>query len=193
VRSRVENLSVHAPHMTIPALKEALAQAFADTYGASERVSIADVLAPVQVDELTQKYRSWEWTYGKTPRFDVQMETRFAWGGVELMLSLRHGTVEHATCFTDAMDADLGQRVAGLLVGSVYEPPHCRSALQTATSPKIVTSLLGWLHRSCNSQTTKPAVRKCLRAFCARWRTKLLPELVIDHQETLFLRQNKVL
>ena len=118
---------------------------------AHRNVCIADVLAPAQVDELTHKYRSWEWTYGKTPRFDVQMETRFAWGGVELMLSLRRGTVEHAICFTDAMDADLGHRVASLLVGSVYDQPHWRSALQTATSLKIVTSPPGWLYRSCNS------------------------------------------
>ncbi|HHX20874.1 MAG TPA: lipoate--protein ligase [Clostridiales bacterium] len=144
VRSRVENLSVHAPHMTIPALKEALAQAFADTYGASERVPIADVLAPTRVDELTQKYRSWEWTYGKTPRFDVQMETRFAWGGVELMLSLRRGTVEHATCFTDSMDADLGQRVASLLVGSVYEPAALSQRLADSDIPED-RDIAAWL------------------------------------------------
>ena len=48
------------------------------------------------------------------------LETRFPWGGIELLLSLSQGRVTQARCFTDANDPELAGRVAGLLAGSAF-------------------------------------------------------------------------
>jgi len=122
VRARVGNLRPLAPGMTIPTLKVALFEAFSAEYGKAEYGEIDEVLDSGQVHALTEKYRSWEWTYGKTPRFDVTLEARFPWGGVELMLRLKNGIVQEARCFTDANDPELADRVAPALLLCPFTP-----------------------------------------------------------------------
>ena len=74
----------------------------------------------LDISQLYPLYSSWEWNYGETPAFDVSLEKRFPWGGVELMLALDKGAVRTATAYTDAMDADLGQKIKSALEGAPY-------------------------------------------------------------------------
>ena len=120
VRARVGNLKELAPDITIEKLKAALFEAFREEYGPADLLAWEEKLNGDEVRELTAKYRDWDWTYGKTPRFDVTLETRFPWGGVELLLSLKNGIVQEARCFTDANDPELGDRVSHALTGSRF-------------------------------------------------------------------------
>ncbi|HSK69062.1 MAG TPA: lipoate--protein ligase [Candidatus Limnocylindria bacterium] len=122
VRARVGNLRELAPSVTIQGLKDALFDAFRKEYGPAQLTGLGEAAGEGAIRELTEKYRSWEWTYGATPRFDATLETRFAWGGVELLLSLAQGRVTQAQCFTDANDPDLGERVAAALAGAAFTP-----------------------------------------------------------------------
>ncbi len=122
VRARVGNLRPLAPRMTIPSLKSALFEAFSQEYGKAEYGEIDEALDLRQVHALTEKYRSWEWTYGRTPRFDVTLEARFPWGGVELLLRLQNGVVQEARCFTDANDPELSDRVGTALLLCPFTP-----------------------------------------------------------------------
>ena len=38
-----------------------------------------------------EKYASWEWRYGEAPKFDMEISTRFDWGGIDLGLKLEKG------------------------------------------------------------------------------------------------------
>ena len=143
VRARVANLCEFGAHIDVSSVREAVRTAFLAEYGAYELREVQS-LDPAKLGALYERNASWAWRMGAAPAFDVSFETRFAWGGVELMLSLRHGTVEHATCFTDAMDADLGQRVAGLLVGSVYEPAALAQRLVDSDIPED-RDIAAWL------------------------------------------------
>lgn len=143
VRSRVENLTAHAPDLTIKDMMAALADAFRDQYG-GEQVSIGEAVSEDTVSRLQSKYRSWDWTYGQTPRFDAQMETRFPWGGVELLLSLRRGTVDTATCYTDANDASLAGRVSEALQGSPYASGDLANRLAVSEQPED-RDIAAWL------------------------------------------------
>lgn len=145
VRARVGNLKERAPCITLPALKQALRTAFEQEYGAAQALDWREALPAGQVDVLTEKYRSWEWTYGKTPRFDITLETRFPWGGVELLLRLQQGVVREACCFTDANDPDLAGLVSAALEGVILEPAALRAALQHGT--REARQLGDWLGR----------------------------------------------
>ena len=120
VRARVGNLKELAPEITIEKLKAALFEAFREEYSPADLLAWEEKLNGDVVQELTAKYRDWDWTYGKTPRFDITLETRFPWGGVELLLSLKNGIVQEARCFTDANDPELGDRVSCALTGSRF-------------------------------------------------------------------------
>ena len=88
----------------------------ARSLGGAEELSADDLDA----SRLYPLYSSWAWNYGETPSFDVQMEKRFPWGEVQLLLKLEHGIVQGAAVYTDAMDADLAIRVQNALVGAEY-------------------------------------------------------------------------
>ncbi len=120
VRARVGNLKELAPGITIQALKEALNAAFIDEYGPSSLTPWQETLDERQVAELAEKYRAWDWTYGKTPRFEITLENRFPWGGVELLMSLKQGAVQEIHCYSDANDPDLAGRVEAALAGSLF-------------------------------------------------------------------------
>lgn len=144
VRARVCNLKDSAPAITIDLLKEAVKNAFIAQYGPSEPLAWEDALDPVQVSALREKYRSWEWTYGRTPRFDITLSTRFSWGQVELLLSLKDGRVSGAQCYTDAMDTELARRVGSLLTGCVLTPSALAGCFDSSTASEDV-ELAKWL------------------------------------------------
>ena len=117
VRARVTNLSQLRPGLTVEAVMAAVTEAAARALG-----SLTPYPMDAAVWESAAPYRARQasaaWRLGKTPQFDLQLTTRFAWGGVELLLTLGHGTVERAEVYTDALDVDLAQTVAARLTGA---------------------------------------------------------------------------
>lgn len=129
VRARVGNLKNYNPEITIEALKDALFKAFVKEYGEGERVAWQALLDEAQVRQFQERYRSWDWTYGKTPRFDLTLENRFAFGMVEVQLTLKAGKIESARCFSDANDPEFAGRVEQVLSGAELTPGALRARL----------------------------------------------------------------
>lgn len=118
VRARVCNLTEFDASLTISSMKALMEDAFRAKY---KDAQILDS-SMLDVSGIYPQYASWDWNYGQTPAFDVSLEHRFTWGGVELMMSLSHGTVSSASVYTDAMDADLATRIQDALIGAEYGP-----------------------------------------------------------------------
>ncbi len=120
VRSRVTNLKEHIPGLTLDSMKNALIESFSEEY------LTPDILKPSDLDEKIidtyyQRYSSWEWLYGKTPKFDINLDTRFVWGGIEMGLSLDQGKVTNCHVFSDAMDQAFIENIAPALIGCTFE------------------------------------------------------------------------
>ena len=131
VVSRVTNLSQKNPELTVERMKAALREAFEAEYGAAEHVS------PEQIDRtrlkaIREQYASWDWRFGTTPSFNVSYENRFSFGCFELLLNVQNGVVASATCFTDAMDATLPERIGRLLQGCAYSSTALYERLHAA-------------------------------------------------------------
>ncbi len=121
VRSRVVNLRELVPSLTVDDVRQAMRQAFIAEYG-GEGVPIDpdDLIKKSEFAPLYDKYQSRTWRIGKNPCFDIHFENRFPWGGVELGLVITGGVVQEASLYSDAMDADLFERMAKCLVGIEY-------------------------------------------------------------------------
>ncbi len=116
VRSRVCSLTEYAPDLTIASLKQLLETVFRAKVGGCDIIKSEDL----DISEIYPIYSSWGWNYGETPTFDVSMENRFAWGGVELMLNLKNGRVDNAVIYTDSMDENLSDKIRDAIVGAEY-------------------------------------------------------------------------
>ena len=119
VVSRVTNLGLQNPALTVESMKAALKEAFQEEYGAYEPHSW-DLIDQDALNAKRERYASWDWKFGTTPAFNVSFENRFPFGCMELLLNVQNGLVSSCACFTDAMDDTLATRVEGLLAGCVY-------------------------------------------------------------------------
>ena len=143
VRARVQNLHELNPALTVETMKDALIDGFIKTYG------IARVGQEIQLDEeklasLTQLYGSWEWRMGRTPAFDIILEQRFSWGGVEMQLSLSKGRIVDAKVYSDAMDEAFIERIAPVLLCSPFQSAEMAERIRALRHPQA-GELADWI------------------------------------------------
>ena len=108
VRARVANLSDRYPALTLPALREALKQAFSEEYARiAEPFPWEDRFNKEKREkmrELRDRFASWEWTFGRRIPFELEEQARFSWGEADLRLHIENGRIRDCKCYTDAMD-----------------------------------------------------------------------------------------
>jgi len=119
VRSRVINIAEVYPGMTTDQIKRSLADSFAATYGMSASSNFE--IIPEVMASLYEKYSSWGWCYGNSPLFDISLGKRFAWGEVEINLTLKLGIITDVRIFTDAMEVKLMDGLSMALPGCPYQ------------------------------------------------------------------------
>ena len=136
VRSRVCNLSEFTPAVTVEAMLAAIRRVFAESYG-----QVTDfVPTPEDVAAMVpyyEKQSSWQWRLGKTPAFDLELDTRFLWGGVQLLFTLKNSIVTHVDVFSDAMDAELSAEIQRRLTGCRFGSRYLYETLTGTGSPYL--------------------------------------------------------
>lgn len=128
VRARVGNLTDFQPGLTISAVRDALIAAFEEVYSQKAVQITAQEIDEARVAALTEKYRSWEWNFGKKLAFEVELSRRFDWGDIQLQMKLDSGRVEAVQVYSDAMDFVFMQ----ILPTVLYGVPFSAKALSDA-------------------------------------------------------------
>ena len=149
VQARVGNLSLFQPDITIETMKEALKASFQELYVEITDPPVIVSESTYDLQELYQKYSSWEWLYGKTPSFDIILETRFPWGGIELGLNLKNGLIGEAKIYSDAMNSHLIEQIALALIHQPFQVDQMVRVISPLESnpenEKIINDLVTWL------------------------------------------------
>lgn len=136
VRSRVCNLSEFREDLTVPVMISSLKQTFRKTYGDyTEWKPTHDQLAGIE--QYREKHASWDWRIGQTPQFDLELDCRFDWGGVQLLLTTNEGRIAALELYSDALDAELPQVVRGLLLGCRCSSKDMYDALRVLDNPQV--------------------------------------------------------
>lgn len=148
VQSRVINLAELNPEVTVAAMGQRMASSFAQVYGGEATVTSVDP-TDQGLAGLRDKYASWDWTYGQSPEFDMTLENRFSWGGIEIGFNLQKGVIQEATVYSDAMDEELIRRMSEVLQGIPLEKDALIRSLSSLADPgeraAQVGDLLNWL------------------------------------------------
>jgi len=143
IRSRVCNLTEFLPDLTVPAMLAALKEAYGKNYGAfTEWEPSGEVRKEIAAYE--EKHSSWEWRMDLTPQFDIELDTRFPWGGVQLLLTLQSGKIETVKLYSDTLDTAMPSLVEGLLVGTKYGSEPMAEALRFADHEQV-RDIAQWL------------------------------------------------
>ena len=150
VQSRVVNLSELNADATVENLRQALKESFQMEYGPYGPYCQSDGFSMVDkehLERLQARQRSWEWRFGQTPRFDVSLQCRFQWGGVEMELISRDGRVAEAKIFSDGMDAAVFPMLAEALLGRLFSPAVLAAALRSASDSVEAFDVAQWLEQ----------------------------------------------
>ena len=135
VQARVINLCEMRNDVEVQDVVDALIASYGDT-----PVQAAEVVDMANVQKAIDRRMSWDFLYGSTPPFDVQLEERLSCGEVQLHLSLEKGHIKTLKIYTDALDATLATRLEGALMGVQFEG----AALENATGA-INEDVAKWL------------------------------------------------
>ena len=130
VRSKVANLREYLPQFCdVLALKDALHRILA---GADTEVPM-DASKQEAIDRMAdEKFRTWDWIYGKSPEAQFRASQKFACGTVEVCWSVHHGLLEDVRFSGDFLGNLPAEGLAARLNGLRYEQNSISAALNGA-------------------------------------------------------------
>ncbi len=129
VRSRVCNLNEFRPELTVEQMKKVIPEAVKQIYGDFEPF-VFDERAKKELEIYFKKQSSEEWRMGCTPKFDVEIDERLSFGGIQLLLTQEGGRVVKAKIFTDANDSALPEKLERLLIGAPFKGEELAQLLE---------------------------------------------------------------
>lgn len=144
VRSRVVNLKALSPALTCDAMKGYMVQAFSEIYGVTPQALPFTDADNAEIIKLKTRYESEDWLYGKPMPFSCTLENHFSFGNLQLQLFVEGGIIRSLQVYTDAMDADLPQKLANVLTGC---PFRADAMTQAVTPMEFGTELGQFIHR----------------------------------------------
>lgn len=129
VRSRVANLREYLPEIAdIQAFSQRLEEILSCNYKDAEYKLSEDDLAHIQ--KLTdEKFATWEWNYGHSPKATLTHTARLACGTVEVHLTLKENRIASCRFGGDFLGNLPASEVEKALQGVVYEASAIRECL----------------------------------------------------------------
>ncbi len=134
VRSRTVNLKELRADLTVPMLKESLAEGFCRVYGCKAEPFEEDRLNRAEIVAGRLRFASRDWNLGTDRNFpftDV-LSRRFDWGEIELRFQVNHGIIQTVQVFTDAMEETLAPVLEAAWQGEAYDLKLLCALLETA-------------------------------------------------------------
>lgn len=131
VKSRVANLTEFCPAVTVADMKGKLIQAFGEVYSEKPYVLEASRLNQEEIEQLAERFASWEWKYGRKIPFSYEMSRRFPWGDIDIQVSVNQGVIEAVNVFSDAMEQAFIEEISEKLKDCAYEEKNMVRAIAT--------------------------------------------------------------
>ncbi|MEB6334023.1 lipoate--protein ligase [Staphylococcus pseudoxylosus] len=129
VRSRVANISEFLDEpIDIDEFKEIILKSiFGETQVEEYKLTDEDW---EKIEKLSnEKYRTWEWNYGRNPKYNFEREEKFEKGFVQIKLDVKKGRIEHAKIFGDFFGEGNITELENALEGTMHEFDSIEEAL----------------------------------------------------------------
>lgn len=66
------------------------------------------------------KLSSWDWLYGYTPQFTVNLEERFDWGIIDIYLRVENNIIQETRVFSDSLNCEYISELNRVLLKKKY-------------------------------------------------------------------------
>lgn len=119
VRSRIGNIREMLPEdMTLPEFWAYLKQELSGS-GIVEDVLTEEELAEAETLRR-EKYATWEWNFGRSPRFDLTNKCRYGGGTLEVGVSVQDGCITQIAFYGDFLGVSSLEELTAALVGCPF-------------------------------------------------------------------------
>jgi lipoate-protein ligase A len=128
IRSVVGNVRDWLPGMSIGELKQALLDGIFGADGVRSYELSAEEWA--QVAQIrAERYETWEWNIGRSPRFTIQKSERFPVGKIDARVDVERGRIKNIKFFGDFAGLKEVQGLEAHLIGVRYDRDELAAAL----------------------------------------------------------------
>ena len=131
VRSRVANISEFLKQpLSINEFRQLLLEGLYDESEAFESYHLTpeEWKAVHQLKE--EKYDTWDWNYGRSPKFNIQRSKRFPVGEIDLRIFVEKGHIKDLKIFGDFFGKEPVEKIEQLLTGGRYEKADISNLLE---------------------------------------------------------------
>ncbi len=121
IRNFVTNIHDLLPEeVDIYAFKMALLHAVFD--GATVQTYELTLSDWEQISQIAEtRYRTWEWNYGRSPKFNFQKNGRFSFGKIDVRINVHQGMIQAIKIFGDFAGSSPISELESLIVGTRYD------------------------------------------------------------------------
>lgn len=102
IRSRVTNIREHLEEdMTMEEFKQTLLTYLFEEFDSIPKYELTESNWEEIRKISRERYANWDWNYGKSPKFNVELSNRFAGGSVDIRLHIVKGIIQECKIFGD--------------------------------------------------------------------------------------------
>lgn len=132
VSSRVTNISNHLKTtLSIADFKEILMQHILESNKDSKLYTFSDYDIRGINDLAQNKYSTWEWNFGESPKYNFTRKKKYKFGLVEFNLDVKNGIIDKAKIFGDFFGKYDIIPIETALIGAKHSPEHIRKVLSS--------------------------------------------------------------
>jgi len=132
VRARVGNISDYIDRkMTVDEFKQFILESVFEEDGGEIKEYVLTEKDWEMIHEISRnKYQTWEWNYGKSPKFNIQHSKRFPAGTIDVRFDVEQGIVKGCKIFGDFFGWGEVKDIEEKLTGVRYDKKAFEEALK---------------------------------------------------------------
>lgn len=141
IRSRVTNIKEHLKtDISIHELQQLIINEFEKASTLKTETLLNDVIS--QAEKLAnEKYRTWEWNYGKSPPCNIEKSHRFPCGKIEAKLFIENGKITSIKCYGDFIPTTDISELENVLLNCQYDKRALQTRLNKISIGDFLTGL----------------------------------------------------
>jgi lipoate---protein ligase len=131
IRSRVTNIREHLDEdMTMEEFKETLLTYLFEEFDSIPKYELTESDWEEIRKISRERYANWDWNYGKSPKFNVELSNRFAAGSVDVRLHIVKGIIQESKIFGDFFGVGDVSDIENKLNGVRYDREEIEKVLE---------------------------------------------------------------
>ena len=142
ISSRVTNISEHLKHdISLEEFEKRIVDHVRTMYADAKVYELTDEDRAAIQKLVDEKYGTWDWNFGYSPKYNLQKGIRTSGGHVEVNLEVRKGQIEDVKIFGDFFNTREVSELEDMLRGAPHEREKIRGILSTVGIEKYLNNV----------------------------------------------------